>query len=207
MVTPIVFNVKLNFNSSGWRIQQVYGSPEANQATGELMTINTLFPSQSEGGENKGGLVLLKLQKTSNQPDQKVNLTVTYEDRNGVQDGSTAVINLESTQPEYFDNNGIRKGVLLVRYASLLKNWMIDERSHSQYSTGWNPLVRNDSGIVAPPETTSQWERTSLPLRVSSQYTTLFRNFAGYFKSEMDAIGDPSLGQELSIINTLGNFH
>ncbi len=63
MVTPLIFNVRLNFESHGWRIEKVFGSPEADQSTGELMKINTLFPSKSVGGETKGGLVLLKLKK------------------------------------------------------------------------------------------------------------------------------------------------
>jgi Ca-activated chloride channel family protein len=205
MVTPLVFNVKLNFISSGWRIQQVYGSPEANQATGELMKINTLFPSKSEGGENKGGLVLLKLQKISNQPGQLVNLSVTYEDRNGKIDGESDSIALDNTQPEYFPNSGIRKGILLARYASLLKNWMIDQRLHVQNSSAWNPLVNTDSGIGVPPENAGQWERQSLPLKVSPQYNAIFRSFASYFQSEMNAIGDSTLDQELTILNQLAN--
>ena len=55
MVTPLVFNLQLNFQSRGWRIEKVFGSPEADEATGNLMKINTLFPSKSEGGETRGG--------------------------------------------------------------------------------------------------------------------------------------------------------
>ena len=73
------------------------------------------------------------------------------------------VINLETVQPEYFDNSGIRKGVLLSRYAALLKNWMMDERQHVQYSQPWDPCVREDTGIIIPVEPFSQWERQSLP--------------------------------------------
>ena len=203
MVTPLVFNLKLNFAANGWRIEKVFGSPEANQATGELMKINTLFPSKSEGGENKGGIVLLKLQKTSSQPDEKVSLTVSYEDRNGKKDSNAAAISLESTQPEYFDNAGIRKAILLTRYASLLKNWMIDERQHLQYSQTWNPIVREDTGIVMPPENISQWERQSAPLRVSNSYSLLFKSFAQYFSNEMKAVDDNTLNQEMTILYRL----
>jgi Ca-activated chloride channel family protein len=205
MVTPLVFNLKMNFQANGWRIEQVFGSPEANQATGELMKINTLFPSKSEGGQNKGGLVLLKLQKTSTQPNEKVTLVVSYEDRNGVKDSSMAVIALEETQPEYFDNSGIRKGILLSRYAALLKNWLIDERQHPQYSSSWNPRVREDTGIGLPPDNL-QWERQSLPLTVSAPYRTIFRNFSAYFANEISAIGDNSLNQEQSLLSTLANY-
>ena len=105
-------------------------------------------------------------------------------------------------QPEYFANSGIRKAVLLSRYAALLKNWLTDQRQHVSYSQPWDPVIREDTGILIPLET-SQWERQSLPLAVSPGYRQIFRNFSGYFANEMNAIGDSSLGQELDIINWL----
>jgi Ca-activated chloride channel homolog len=204
MVTPLVFNVQLYFESRGWKIEQVFGSPEADAATGNLMRINTLFPSKSVGGQNKGGLVLLKLSRISSYNNEAVYLKTSYEDRNGRTDGSTQVINLQSTQPEYFPNSGIRKGVLLVRYASLLQNWTIDERQHIQYSQPWNPCIREDTGIIIPVVANlSEWERQSLPLTVASPYRQIITDFSRYFSSEMNAIGDSSLGQEMDVLNRL----
>jgi Ca-activated chloride channel family protein len=206
MVTPMVFNVVLEFQSRGWRIDKVFGSPEADQATGRLMKINTLFPSKSEGGENKGGIVILKLRRISSSGEDKIYLRTTYEDRDGRTDGDEKVIYLESTSPEYFDNSGIQKGILLTRYAALLKNWTIDERDHVSYSSGWQPCIDEDTGIVIPPEPgLGQWERQSLPLTVSSQYRKIFRDFRDYFRDEMDEIQDYSLEQELDILGTLCN--
>jgi Ca-activated chloride channel homolog len=204
MVTPLIFNLSLNFQSRGWRIDKVFGSPEADQATGQLMKINTLFPSKTEGGETRGGLVLLKLRKMAPVPDDKVYLTVTYEDRNGRTDSSEQGIWLEGRGPEYFDNTGIRKGVLLSRYASLLQNWMVDERSHAAWSRPWDPRISEDTGIVVLPDPNlGQWERQSLPLMVSDPYRRIFSNFSGYFENEMNAIGDVTLDQEIGILNKL----
>jgi Ca-activated chloride channel family protein len=204
MVTPLVFNLRLNFESKGWRIEKVFGSPEADQATGQLMKINTLFPSRNEGGETKGGIVLLKLRKMTSLFDDKVYLKVSYEDRNGRSDSSQETIQPEGTSPEHFDNSGIRKAVLLSRYAALLQNWMIDERQHIQYSKPWEPTVREDTGIIIPPDPyLSQWERSSLPLTVSASYKRIFRNFSQYFKSEWGAIGDDTLYQEMEILTKL----
>jgi len=204
MVTPLIFNLRLDFESYGWRIDKVFGSPEADQATGHLMRINTLFPSKSVGGQNKGGLVLLKLRKMSSAPGEEVYLRVTYEDRYGRTDVSEEIIILESQSPEFFDNSGIRKGVLLTRYAALMKNWLIDEYQYAHYSRPWEPSIREDTGITIPFETNlSQWERQSLPLKVSEQYERIFRDFAEYFADEMYAIGDYSLVQELDILDIL----
>jgi Ca-activated chloride channel family protein len=207
MVTPMVFNVNLVFASHGWRIDTVFGSPEADLSTGRLMKINTLFPSKREGGETKGGLVLLKLRRISSTPEEEIYLKVTYEDRDGRIDGSEEIIMLEGTHPEYFENTGIRKGILLCRYAALLKNWMIDERQHVQYSAPWNSTIDEDTGIVIPPETgLSQWERQSLPLIVSAPYGWIFEEFAEYFEDEMNAIQDYTLEQELQILDSLSNY-
>jgi Ca-activated chloride channel family protein len=132
-----------------------------------------------------------------------VYLRTTYEDRNGRVDGDESLIYLESQQPEYFPNTGIRKGVLLSRYAALLKNWMIDERQYAHYSQPWSPAVREDTGICIPPENVGQWERTSLNLTVSQPYRSIFRTFAKYFKGEIYAIGDDSLGREFNILDSL----
>jgi Ca-activated chloride channel homolog len=207
MVTPMVFDVNLSFESRGWRIEKVFGSPEADASTGRLMTINTLFPSKSVGGETRGGLVLLKLRKTSSSSDEPVYLKTTYEDRNGRVDGSKAVIDLEARSPEYFENDGIRKGVLLVRYASLMKNWMLDERGHVRYSRTWEPGINEDTGLIIPDESyPGQWERTSLPLTVTHSYIRVFENFRNYFAHEADILGDRDLDQELDILNYLIKF-
>jgi Ca-activated chloride channel homolog len=207
MVTPLIFDLQLRFESQSWRIDKVFGSPEADASTGSLMKINTLFASKSdESGAVKGGLVLLKLKKVYSSSEDKVYLRTSYEDRDGRGDGDVQTVYLEAQQPEYFPNSGIRKGVLLSRYTALLKNWMMDERSHVRYAQPWQPCVREDTGILIPDEYAGQWERQSLPLTVSSSYQGLFKSFGRYFTGEMDAIGDDSLGQELDILNMLSRY-
>jgi Ca-activated chloride channel family protein len=203
MVTPLVFNLRLTLDSDDWEIEQVYGSPEADKATGELMKVNTLFPSKRVEGETKGGLILLKLRNTGDEGGS-LRLKTSYEDRAGDVDGSEAKIYLDNERPEYFDNNGIRKGVLLARYADLVQNWLIDEREHAHWSAPWEPRVTTEDGICVPPSQLGQWERTSLPLTVSSPYRSLFRDFSAYFADEMDEIGDNTLGQEIDILEELG---
>ena len=206
MVTPLVFDLQLTLEADGWDIEQVYGSPEANEATGELMKVNTLFPSKRQEGETRGGLVLLKLKRTAHSGGW-LKLRASYEDRNGRPDSSDAYIQLDAGSPEYFANSGIRKGVLLSRYADLLKNWMIDEREHAHISYPWEPRIDEWVGIEVPPVSTlGQWERQSLPLYVSPPYRELFDDFRRYFEREMDRIHDNDLRQELDILDRLAEF-
>jgi Ca-activated chloride channel family protein len=203
MVTPLVFNLRLTLDSDDWEIEQVYGSPEADKATGELMKVNTLFPSKKVDGETKGGLILLKLRNTGDESGS-IRLKTSYEDRAGDVDGSEAKIYLDDERPDYFDNSGIRKGVLLARYADLVQNWLVHGREHASWSRPWEPRVSYEDGICLPPSLLGQWERTSLPLMVSSPYRSLFRDFSYYFADEMDEIGDDTLEQELDILDQLG---
>jgi Ca-activated chloride channel family protein len=165
------------------------------------MKVNTLFPSRKEEGETRGGLILLKLKKTS--PGEGLTLKITYEDRNGIKDSSEVTIELPEETPEFFENSGIRKGILLSRYADLLKNWMIDEREHAHFSSPWEPSVDDERGIVVPPITLGQWERQSLPLVVSEPYRQLFQEFRVYFEQEMNDLNDDALNQELEILDEL----
>lgn len=204
MVTPLVFNLQLRLNAPGYQIEQVYGSPEANQSTGEIMKVNTLFPSKQTGGQTKGGLVLLKLKKVDE--NASLNLSVSYEDREGKVSQNQAAIHLEDKAPEYFQNNGIRKGVLLARYADLIKDWIHDERLNYTSPLPYKPTVDMQVGIL-PPEfagpNLTEWERQSRPLKVSAEYKKFFSDFSLYFGGEMNAINDSSLQKEQDVLKNL----
>ncbi len=199
MVTPLVFNLNLNLDANGYKIEKVYGSPEANEATGEIMKVNTLFPSKTEEGQTRGGLVLLKLKKISQ--DASIKLKVTYEDRLGKENSAEASIDFPDKQPDYFENTGVRKGVLLARYADLMKNWINDERN-----SVIKPSVDEKAGIIVPLEEDfklGQWERQSVQLHVSDKHKELFEKFSEYFETEMKELKDDSLSKELELLNLL----
>jgi len=213
MVTPLVFDLNLILEADGYDIEKVYGSPEADEATGEIMKVNTLFPSKTKEGETKGGIVLLKLKKTSD--NGKLVLKTTYEDRSGKKDSDEKKIDFENKKSDYYQNNGIQKGILLSRYADLIKNWIIDEREYySGMTSGRMPepevmdfRVTEEIGLIAPwPYELGQWERQSLELVVSEHYVDIFEDFAKYFQNEMDKIGDNELNQELDILNKLDSI-
>jgi Ca-activated chloride channel family protein len=205
MVTPLVFNVLLKLDATGYEIEKVYGSPEANEATGELMKVNTLFPSEKTEEGTKGGIVILKLKKLSSEGNMK--LRVSYEDREGIPGQSEESVVIGNNQPEFFENSGIRKGILLSRYADVMKNWVKDERTEYNSKTPVRPCVNYIDGIPVPVEREysqlGEWERQSMPLQVSDSYKAVFRDFKTYFESEMNAVNDTTLKQEADILEKL----
>jgi hypothetical protein len=100
------------------------------------------------------------------------------------------VVELDRKAPEYFDNTGIRKAILLTRYAALLKNWMADERSHAHLSYPWNPAIDDHSGITIPNEALfSQWDALAAlrPLhRIFPALARYLRTRPGYRRHELN---------------------
>lgn len=214
MVSPIVFDLKLELKGEGFEIEKVYGSPDADASTGELMFVSTLFPSKTEDGEVKGGLVLIQLKKTGE--EENMQLKVSYKDINGKTYTEEENIDFKDTEEEFYENTGIRKGILLTRYANLMKSWVLDERlkdSEEDYDIKKCPIIDDKRGIYPPehpffPECfywieLGEWERQSIKLNIDDHYKNLFEEFAKYFKTEMEEIGDSSLKQELEIIESL----
>lgn len=219
MVTPLVFDLQLNLESAGYLIEKVYGSPGADEATGSLLKIHTLFPSRRTDEKTRGGVVLLKLsRKEPILEDDSIFLSVDYEDRSRKRHRSARTIRFADGQAERFDNKGIRKAVLLARYSELMRNWLIHSRARvgdntARYSIPPHPagdyLVSSENGIIVIPRTLephlSRWERSSLPLDVDAHYLKVFAEFRSYFESEMEALGDSTLQQEIEILERLGN--
>ncbi len=220
MVTPLVFDLKLQLDAQGYEIEKVYGSPEADESTGEIMKVNTLFPSKTEGGETKGGIILLKLNKTgSEESSGKLVLKVSYEDRNGKKDSDEKVINFADKSVDYYDNTGIRKAILLTRYVNLMKDWLIDEIRWKDHpvEVPCPPIIVYETGIRCPEYRCmppmpprceirlGEWERQSVNLNVDRQYRKIMGDFGEYFAKEMKAIGDDTMNQELEILNKLSD--
>ena len=205
MVTPLVFDLELNLEADGYEIEEVYGSPEADQATGEIMKVSTLFPSRTEDGQTRGGIILLKLERVSD--DAVLVLSTTYEGVDGETGEVRVAVGIGPHDRDYYENTGVWKGVLLARYADLMKAWILDERA----ALAGAPVVRPsfyDDGIYVPDHdgwALGQWERQSAPLQVSDHYREAFSEFGGYFGAEAAAIGDEALRQELEVLARLAD--
>ena len=207
MVTPLVFDLKLMVTAPGFEIKKVYGSPEADQATGQIMKVNTLFPSERTDGETRGGLVLLRMKRIAD--NKQIKLTTSYRDRNDVADSSS--VNIEFVnRPEFYDNSGIRKGIALARYAGLMQNWLLVERKTNEADPPFIPppdsYYRDGLPVIDYDFTLGRWERQSEKLRVSSEYKKLLAEFATYFEAETEAIGDQSMDRELAVIKLLADY-
>ena len=207
MVTPLVFDLNLKLSSNDYEIASVYGSDTVNKENGSIMNVNTLFPSKTESnGEVKGGVVLLKLTKKNAQATGPISLQVSYKDRRGQEYHNEQTVAFTNTQ-EYYDNTGIRKAIVLTRYANAVKNWILYERTQEprfiiQPVYGIMDCIYTEEEVY---RMLGEHERTSVALKVSAQYKSIFASIKQYIENETKQIGDTTLNQEIEILNLLIN--
>jgi len=213
MVTPLVYDLELKLASRGYKIDAVYGSPQAALATGSIMKVNTLFPSASDGRRSKGGIILLRLKKTGNAED--IRLSVSYKDTRGKKYHNSQKVNFSRQrlleENGYYDNKGIRKAILLAEYVTLMKNWIIDARAgcNDKVEYLYQPPIRiMQRCMIYPPvrpiyKKLKTWERRSCKLQVSQGYQKIFSLFRRHYTYEMKQLRDKSLNKELKVLNRL----
>jgi Ca-activated chloride channel family protein len=201
MVTPLVFDLELTLDSSGYEIANVYGTTEEAESTGRLLHVKTLFPSNTSGGKTKGGVVLLQLARTGEQPN--ATLSASYENRAGEAFHTNRTITFEDRSAPHYESSGVRKAVALQRYATLVRNWAASERSETYGVTPPEPDEPHDDIVDRELGT---WEQRSVDLRVSDLYRQRFERFESSFAAEVDALGDDAMDQEVDVLETLSEF-
>ncbi len=191
MVTPIVFDLKLTL--VGGEIEAVYGSPEADKTKGRVLHVNTLFPTPTQDGASKGGVILIKVKDKNN-----LKLTVSYNDRKAK--------TYEISKNIKFTNSAdkaTQKAILLSDYVTLMKNWILDSRADCNDKVKSYPhiLSLEKRCMIYPSDRPTfkmiyTWEKKSCSLKVSAGYKKLFSVFLKHFK-------DPSFAKEIETIKEL----
>ena len=205
MVTPLVFDLNLNLKSEDYEIETVYGSDTVNKENGNIMSVNTLFPSKTtDKGEVKGGVVLLKLKKKNENTKGNLKLSVSYKDRSG-KDYSNSQDVLIEKQEEQYDNTGIRKAIVLTRYVNVVKNWILYERTESprfmilpQIGIPDCDLTKQDIIVLL-----GENERRSTSLTVSEKYKEIFKQIKQYIIEENKILNDSTFNKEIEILDIL----
>jgi len=185
---------------SGFEAQRVYGSPGFEiPLNGTLFFADSMFPSHKESEEKtKGGVVLVKLnKKPDSQGSSKIlKFLVTYQDMSGKIEKDEDIVDItaltEKSTNDYFQNNCVRKTVLLVRYVNFMKNFLRDIRTKAS-----DPSMNQNTGIIMPSIVGESKSSAGKMTPLSAPYATAFKKFISYFEREMTEIGDPLLNTEL----------
>ncbi|MDS0258705.1 VWA domain-containing protein [Haloarcula sp. S1CR25-12] len=191
MVTPLVYDLDLELDATGYEVEAVHGSPSADGASDQLMHVGTLFPSAKQDGKARGGVVLVRLTKTAS--DATLELQASWMERDGAE--QTERVSVSMPDGESFGHDGVRKAVALARYARELRSWAGDVHDRADNATGVDDWLL--------PDKRGEHERESVPLVVPDEYRERFDGLRGYLTAEMDAVGDDSLQQELDLLDML----
>jgi Ca-activated chloride channel family protein len=204
MVTPLVFDLDLSIAAEGYDLADVYGAPDADLDSGTITHISTLFPSPTKDGETRGGVTLLRLEKTDGALDGEtadLELTASWTERDGTTGAETVRVDLPA-EPESFAHDGVRKAVLLARYGRLLRSWAVAVHGEDTADPEESPAEVDDWQGGTRRER-SQWEQESVPLSVPAPFDEWVPAFAEHFDAERAAIGDDDLAQEEPVFDTL----
>ena len=116
-----------------------------------------------------------------------------------------------SKESDSYDNNGIRKAILLSEYVTLMKNWIIDAKAGCNDKVKYikePPIQIMRRCMIYPPvrpiyPKMKTWERKSCKLHVSAGYQQIFSLYRRHYKNEMKQLGDRSLHKELDVLDQL----
>lgn len=196
MVTPLVYDLTLELQGDGYELSDVYGSPSADADSGCLMHIGTLFPSATEGGKARGGVVLAQLEKSDAATDDNLDLDLvaSWTERDGGEHMERVSVTIPDS-PEQFAHDGVRKAVALARYARELSAWARDVHNRADSATGVDDWLLPDSR--------NQHERESVPLVVPDRFAERFERLQAYLERELTSVEDETLQQEVDLLRTL----
>jgi Ca-activated chloride channel family protein len=169
LVTPLVYNLKMEFISNSFSIKKIYGTATNQTAPNTLLEVNTLFPSSNDEDGVKGGVILVALEKIAKSNDIK--LKVSYFDRNGEKHQS--IKNVKFDINNYYGGSAIQKASILSDYVNIIKNWLIDTRKGCNDKVSYPSfkiLAKKCVYPPLPPRNFSTWERKSCKLQVSRGY-------------------------------------
>jgi len=121
---------------------------------------------------------------------------IIYEDRTGKKYEDEQVFEFPNSSEDKFQGSAIRKAVLLTRYINFMKVFVMDIASHKT-----SPTVNTINGIPVPGSFEDSKQHTLGKL--SPEYHALFDKFVAYFSSEADVLGDPTLINELELIQKI----
>lgn len=189
MVTPLVYDLRLELESDDCEVTAVHGAPEADDD--QLLHVPTLFPSPTTDGETRGGVVLVELDGPA---DADIDLVASWNERDGSTHSERLAVELPASGPTY-DHDGVRKAVLLARYATTLRAWASDVHARETRASGVDDWIA--------PDPTSNQEREAVPLRVSESHARRFKTFRAHLVAEADALDDEALSQEVSLLERL----
>jgi Ca-activated chloride channel family protein len=137
-------------------------------------------------------VVLVRVEHTT--PDTQAELVASWTERDGGEHTERVTVDIPD-DPETFTHSGVRKAVVLARYARELRAWAEDVHRQAENTTSVDDWLL--------PDRRGRHERESVPLVVPDEYAERFERLQPYLEAEIGALGDDTLDQEVDLLTTL----
>lgn len=197
LVTPLFFNVQVDFFSNQYEIVKTYGPYEEEVPKGpekakeepapaptpknKVIQIPTLMASDVSEKGVKGGIFIMKIKrKDSEEPGSTGNSSILlrYENSEGIHESIEVPLNLfpENKEKLLYESEGIRKGVMLIRYVGLMKEYC---------------------SFIMPDE------KEKKPIMVADEMKVKVKALKEFMLKENEVLRDESLQEELEVLDLL----
>ena len=186
IVTPLAFNIQVFLQSTKYEIEQVFGVPEPENPPSQpssVFIIDTYSASALDSANRiKGSMFLVKLREKLSADDQssedQVKVTIKYERASDYKQQTlpSFTLSIDGLNAE----KSIRKAILLVQYALLIRE-----------------IVRD----VHQRDTFSPQGASAGTLTISSAMKADLLKFRQYFLAEMEVLDDKQMTHELDVLD------
>lgn len=194
MVTPLVHDLTLNIESSGYEIENVYGTPSYDPSSGDVISVPTLFPSPTNNDQTKGGVILVQLRSTDEE-NNEVTLKTSWEETDEEVYGS--ITNKVSLAPEvHYQNTGVRKAIVLSRYCDVLRSWVKNKRKNTTEITQ-NQLINEF-------HESDRFEHDEV--RINAEYNNTLIKIKKYISDNIEVLDDSTLQKEVEVIDSINEI-
>jgi len=190
-------DVSVCMDTENFEVEGVFGAPDIPAIKkDEILRIESICPSPATEYGIKGGVVLVKLKPTGSFVESlKIRVRLTYVDwdkKHFDREETITIPPIPADGKDYFQNNAVRKGVLLVRFVNLMKAHIVDQIERPP-----KPAMSIDTGIFH--HTSKQASRNApLDATILEHYKQLAATFKVYYEEEMEIMKDKSLQKELN---------
>jgi len=202
LVTPLAFDLSVDVDADGYEVSGVYGSPSARPDDGTALEVTTLFPSPTEDGESRGGVILVELEATD--PDLEaaadageITLTASWVERDGTPDETTVTV---TQRVAGHDDDAVCKAVALRRYAAELSEWAERIREEGGSGDEGDPIDDWREPARTPH---NHHKRGSVRLRVSEADAQRFERLREYLRAVRTVVDDSDLDQDVETVSEL----
>eukprot|EP01080_Neovahlkampfia_damariscottae_P011420 gene11420-4587_t len=161
IVSPCVISSHLLLESNSFSIIDAFGTPFPKETTKKFIELGSSCASDTIGNETKGGLILIKIEKEKE--NDNIDLILNYKTNEFDKEISKIERIKFNLKEEYYENEAIRKGIVLKRYVDFMKKIIKSEENEKerikQEMKQFNNYLIEECNLILDPQLKKEIEK------------------------------------------------